>query len=68
MLFTVDADDFDGMTGDGWSDDAEGHTYGDEWYTDLTDTELSHYYVYTKQYTVLFIRTRTRIIKLPVFS
>ncbi|BAL01439.1 hypothetical protein OBV_42400 [Oscillibacter valericigenes Sjm18-20] len=54
MLFTVDAADFDGMVGDDWSEDAKDHTFGDEWYTDLTDLKLSHYYVYTKQYTVLF--------------
>lgn len=54
MLFTVNADDFDSMVGDGWMKDAEGHSFGDEWYTDLTDTELSNYYVYSKQYTVLF--------------
>ncbi len=54
MLFTVSADDFDSMIGDGWTKDAEGHSFGDEWYTDLTDKELSHYYVYSKQYTVLF--------------
>lgn len=54
MLFTVNADDFDDMVGTGWSPDVAGHTFGDEWYKNLTDTELSHYYVYTKQYTVLF--------------
>jgi len=54
MLFTVNADDFDNMVGDGWTEDAEGHSFGDEWYTDLTDTKLPHYYIYTKKYTVLF--------------
>ena len=54
MLFTVDAADFDGMVGNGWTEDEVGNTFGDEWYTDLTKKELSHYDIYTRQYTVLF--------------
>ena len=54
LLFTMDAVDFDSMVGNGWAEDMKDHIFGDEWYTDLTDLKLSHYYVYTKQYTVLF--------------
>jgi len=54
MLFTVDAADFDGMFGEGWSEDAEGHTFSEEWYDDLADGEMPHRYDYSKQYTALF--------------
>jgi hypothetical protein len=54
MLFTVDAADFDDMIGNGWSKDEAECYFGDEWYTDLTKKKLSHYEIYTRQYTVLF--------------
>jgi hypothetical protein len=60
MLFTVSAKDFDNMVGDGWTEDTEGHFFGDEWYTDLTDTKLPNYYVYSKQYTVLFFSDESK--------
>ncbi len=54
MLFTVSAGDFNAMVGDGWTNDTQENSFGDEWYADLTDDQLPNCYVYSKQYTVLF--------------